>query len=70
MSQTILAILTIEFGVLALSPLAFAHTARHPVKQATRLTASNSYPSPSLIRYAPERDPEDRRIDSFFRRLA
>lgn len=66
MSQTMLAILTIEFGALTLSPTAFAQTAASPSQTGNAVNGINSYPSPSSIRYAPERDPEDRRIDSFF----
>ncbi len=66
MSKTELAILLIGFGVLTLSPLAFAQTAAAPSQTGNAVAGINSYPGPSLIRYAPERDPEDRRIDSFF----
>lgn len=66
MSKTKLAILTIEFGVLTFSPLAFAQTAAAPSQTGNAVAGINSYPGPSLIRYAPERDLEDKRIDSFF----
>jgi mannose-6-phosphate isomerase-like protein (cupin superfamily) len=60
------AFLTIELVVLALSPMAFAQPTAKPAQTGNAVNGINSYPGPSAIKYAPERDPESRRIDSFF----
>jgi mannose-6-phosphate isomerase-like protein (cupin superfamily) len=65
MSKLTPAITAIGLLLLAASPLAFAQTAPAPARTGNATNGINSYPSPSAIRYAPARDPEDRRIDFF-----
>lgn len=61
---TKLAVVAVALPVLAFSPLGMAQTA--PAGQVKNdVNGMNSYPGPSMIKYAPARDPEDRRIDVF-----
>jgi mannose-6-phosphate isomerase-like protein (cupin superfamily) len=63
--NTRLAILIVVSSALALSTPATAQTAAAPAQTGNAVNGINSYPGPSLIRYAPARDQEDRRIDAF-----
>ena len=66
MCKTVLAIVAI--GILGAHALAAGDCADGcgAGQTGNAVNGINSYPSPSLIRYAPDRDPEDRRIDAFF----
>ena len=68
MVQKALAIVTMGLLVVMLSPLAISQTApAGPIQTGDPLYAAgkNSFAGPSLNRYVPTRDPEDRRIDMF-----
>ena len=65
MSRTTLAFLAASGLALALPWLAPAQTAPPSSGTKNAINGINSYPGPEFVKYAKERDPQDRRIDLF-----
>ena len=65
MQRTAIAFLTVSALVLGLPSLATAQAAAPPSGTKNAINGINSYPGPEFVKYAKEREPQDRRIDLF-----
>ena len=65
MPRAAFALLTASALALALPPLAGAQTAPPSSGTKNAINGINSYPGPEFVKYAREREPQDRRIDLF-----
>ena len=65
MPRAAFALLTASALALALPPLAMAQATPPSSGTKNAINGINSYPGPEFVKYAREREPQDRRIDLF-----
>src|SRR5258708_39071650 len=66
-TSTMRSAITWSVLLMACAAYSFAQTPSPPPSSGTQnaINGINSYPGPSLVRYEPDREPNDRRIDLF-----